>query len=121
MAKAQPQRPFLVDCRFSRGRCIAHCPTMIFKLGMPIEGDKYVRRDRVVLALKIKEDFMVETGRGWEQGKAGDYLVEIGEGIRFPVASDWFLKVYRKQDKEGPCMSPTGKERRIYERRSSPD
>jgi hypothetical protein len=78
---------------------------MIIKLTEHIDGEKhYLRNKRTVMAVRMKEDFMLETWIGWAQGRKGDWVVEIADTIRVPVSEAAFLKEYSIVDCEtSPC------------------
>ena len=69
---------------------------MIVKLGEELEWDFFVRRDKPVKAVKMREDFLVETHlqKGYLQGHRGDYCVEVAPEIRFPCSAEQFLGAY---------------------------
>jgi hypothetical protein len=68
---------------------------MIVKIDDTPVWENFAHRGNVIKAKKMSEDFMIETTMGWLYGKAGDYLVEVGTGIRFPCAGHDFLNSYR--------------------------
>ena len=68
---------------------------MIIKLTEHIPGElHYIRRKRSVKAVRMMEDFMLETWIGWAPGRKGDWIVEIADTIRIPVSEAAFLKEY---------------------------
>jgi len=80
---------------------------VIFKHGMEVPGLKpYVRRGRLVMAKRMTDDFMVESGKGWDQGRRGDWLVQVEGDIWHAIEDAQFRRVYREPlptDCVGPC------------------
>lgn len=67
---------------------------MIVKLGEDPGFGSYASKDRAVKAIRMLEDFLVETALGFLQGKKGDYVVEIAPKVRFPCGAKEFLASY---------------------------
>ena len=73
----------------------------IIKMGQPLpaKAARYVRQQKCVFAVRVPEPFVVETWLGkWLEGQRGDWLIEIGNQIRFPVQENRFLAVYEPYD-----------------------
>jgi hypothetical protein len=69
---------------------------MIIKNEMPVDGlEPFIRNDCRVMAKRMKEDFAIETGRGWDYGKRGDWLVRVDGKIWHAIADGQFQSVYR--------------------------
>ncbi len=69
---------------------------MIIKARQRMEWSYFKRRSRLVKALRMKQDFLVECAQGWVQGKRGDWLVEVAPGMRFPADDRWFRLAYKE-------------------------
>jgi hypothetical protein len=67
---------------------------MIVKLHEPLLVTQYRNRCHDVIALRMTEDFMYETSRGWQQGYKGQWLVEYGEGLRAAIDNESFVRQY---------------------------
>lgn len=52
--------------------------------------------------MRINEDFLYETHHGWVQGHKGQWLVELGEGIRCNLDHESFSRIYQPIKKEAP-------------------
>lgn len=89
---------------------------MIVKLGQELEWEYFVRKDKLVKALKMREDFLVETylDKGFLEGKRGDFIVEVAPGIRFPCTETHFLNGYHPVPKAGEHERRSGIERRAH-------
>ena len=72
---------------------------MIIKMEQVV-GDlqPYVRKDRFILAKRMREDFMIETVRGWEQGRTGEWLINISNKLWSIIADDQFNRIYVPYD-----------------------
>jgi hypothetical protein len=68
---------------------------MIIKATQRMEWDYFIRRSKLVKALHMRQDFLVECAQGWVQGKRGDWLVEVAPGMRFPADDKWFQMAYK--------------------------
>ncbi len=68
---------------------------MIVKLAEGLHGERYKRRSLVVTARRMKEDFIFETQQGWVKGFKGQWLVEIGEGLRCNLDHEAFLRSHK--------------------------
>jgi hypothetical protein len=88
---------------------------MIVKIGQELKWELFVRQDKLVKALKMREDFMVETylDKAFLEGKRGDFLVEVAPGIRFPCPSKHFLESFVPIDKNITEDRRSGQDRRI--------
>jgi hypothetical protein len=69
---------------------------MIVKLGEDPGFEDWTSKDRAVRAVKMTQDFLVETSLGFLPGKKGDYLVEMAPNVRFPCGEGAFLGAYRR-------------------------
>jgi hypothetical protein len=67
---------------------------MIVKFGQSLDWLTYERKSKSVKALRMKEDFLFETQRGWVQGYKGQWLVELGEGLRCNLDHEAFSRTY---------------------------
>ncbi len=79
---------------------------MIVKMGENPGFEEWASNDKAVKAIKMKEDFLVETSLGYLQGKRGDFLVEIAPNVRFPCSEDAFIAAHRR-------LEPHTEERRF--------
>jgi hypothetical protein len=82
---------------------------MILKRGEPADGlglGRFVRKDRMVLAKRMRESFMIETDRGWSNGNNGDWLVYVGGDLWLAVADEQFQRIYRPYDHQRDCIGP---------------
>jgi hypothetical protein len=68
---------------------------MIVKLREPLKWKKFKANAKDILAIQMREDFMFETKNGWEKGYKGQWLVEIGENMRFVIDDESFKRQYR--------------------------
>lgn len=76
---------------------------MIVKRGMQIPGLKrYSRRNRHVMAVQMKTDFMYETGNGWISGKRGEWLVLVGGDLWTGIEDKQFKTIFSPAT-EKPC------------------
>lgn len=78
---------------------------MIIKLAQNLKWRSYRSNKRLVKAVKMREDFQLETSLGFVGGKRGDWVVETGKQIRFPCEESVFLKTYRPLDAVNPGES----------------
>ncbi len=74
---------------------------MIYKLRQPLNGKTFTRSDMTVIAIRVKEDFMFETKRGWQQGYKGQWLVECGEDMRCAMDDEAFRRHYTDSEVNG--------------------
>lgn len=75
---------------------------MIIKLAQNLKWRCYRSTKRLVKAVKMREDFQLETSLGFVPGKKGDWVIETGKKIRFPCDEQVFLKTYRQLDEAHP-------------------
>jgi len=59
-------------------------------------GKIYVKKRTFVKAVKMNDDFIVETPNGQLSGSKGDYLVEDENGNVYPVKKEIFETVYEE-------------------------
>lgn len=45
--------------------------------------------------MRMIDDFLFETQHGWIQGHKGQWLVELGEGLRCHLDDEAFTRTYR--------------------------
>lgn len=50
----------------------------------------------------MAEDFLYETPQGWIQGYKGQWLVELGEGLRCNLDQEAFLRNYNPVNPRHP-------------------
>lgn len=55
----------------------------------------YARTKLYVYATQVWSNFQVETPDGIRSGKAGDYLVEVRRGVRYPMSREVFESTYK--------------------------
>ncbi len=67
---------------------------MIVKLRQDMAWRAYRKRSRLIKALRMADDFMYETSQGWVKGHHGQWLVELGEGLRCNLDNDAFTRQY---------------------------
>lgn len=67
---------------------------MLIKLDQNLKWRNFRSKKRLVKAVKMREDFLLETSLGYVEGKRGDWVVEMGHKIRFPCDERVFLKSY---------------------------
>lgn len=79
--------------------------TLIVKLGEDPGFQDYASKDKAVKAIKMEEDFLVETALGFLQGKRDDFIVEVAPRVRFPCSARDFLAAYAR-------LAPDGCDRR---------
>lgn len=68
---------------------------MIVKMGESLLWEEYQKTTTVVRAIRLQEDFYYETRRGWVQGYKGQWLVELGEGLRVSLDHEAFERSYK--------------------------
>ena len=59
-------------------------------------GKLYVKKRTFVKAVKMNQDFVIETSSGALTGNRGDYLVEDEDGNLYPVEQEIFETVYKE-------------------------
>ncbi len=74
---------------------------MIVKLGETLEWKTYRRKSEFVKAIQMPTDFMYETSHGWVQGYKGQWLVEIGERVRYAIDHESFNRTYSDERRKG--------------------
>ncbi len=76
---------------------------MIVKLAQSLRWSRHKRKSRVVRAFRFAhEDFIYETQAGWVKGHKGQWLVEIGEGLRCNLDNEAFLRCYAPIEEGDP-------------------
>jgi hypothetical protein len=67
---------------------------MILCESIDIEFKPYRKLPVVIQAVKMNEDFIVETLEGKMEGKSGDYLIRGVKGELYPCRKDIFEETY---------------------------
>lgn len=80
---------------------------MIVKLGDDPGFDEWALKGKAVKAVRMPQNFLVETSLGFLPGNRGDYLVEITKNVRFPCAEKAFLESYKRLEPDG-CQRKCG-------------
>ena len=70
---------------------------MIVKLREPLAWERYESHSKLVRAIRINEDFLYETSRGYMQGRKGQWLIEHGESVRFAIDDESFKRQFRAE------------------------
>ena len=93
---------------------------MIVKLGEDPGFELYANRDKAVKAVRMPQDFLVETTLGYLPGKKGDWIVEIAPKVRFPCGQEAFLATYAPMQLPG-CDRRCGLDDRRKDKDGGPD
>jgi len=64
---------------------------------------EFVKRPVVVRAIRMPDDFEVETLEGVMRGKKGDWLIQGVEGELYPCKDEIFRKTYVRKGEESVC------------------
>ena len=88
---------------------------MIVKLGEDPGFEEWASKDTAVKAIKMREDFLVETSLGFLPGKRNDFLVEMTPGVRFPCSEEAFLKGHARLEYDGVDRRKSSNDRRRHD------
>ena len=73
---------------------------MVVKLGESLDWVPYKIRNSIIKGRRMTSDFVYETTHGWENGKGGQWLVELVHGIRLNMDDATFKNTYKPLERE---------------------